>query len=89
MIMLSGRGPDGGTMSNKELTMTLSIIKNILTDGSATFDLLLQDDEGGSVTLWTDSSNESHANHKANKLHVALEALGSNVEWADMLINRG
>lgn len=68
---------------------TVSIIKNILTDGSETFDLLIQHG-GGSITIETICDNERKASIVTSRIIDAMEsAMGAHVEWADMLINKG
>ena len=65
--------------------LSMNLIKNTLTDGSAVYDLLLQG-EGGSVTINLVALTERDANIKANSIHEALEkATGSVVSWGDML----
>lgn len=67
---------------------TVSIVKNILTDGSETFDLLIQHG-GDSVTLEMICDSERKATIMTNKVIDALEtAMGAHVEWADMLTGR-
>lgn len=68
---------------------TVSIVKNILTDGSETFDLLIQHG-GESITLEMICDSERKANIMTNRIVDAMEsAMGAHVEWADMLIGRG
>lgn len=68
---------------------TVSIVKNILSDGSETFDLLIQNG-GESVTLEMVCDSERRATIMTNKVIDAMEtAMGAHVEWADMLTSRG
>ena len=59
----------------EEQKMTISVIINVLTDGSKSFDILLQDDGGGSVTIPLDALHLTRARRKASQLHTTLEAV--------------
>lgn len=65
--------------------MKLTIVKNTLTDGSLTFDLLLQKD-GESMTIELPQDTEERVNKKVDEFHRAFESLlGESVTWGDMI----
>ena len=65
--------------------LSMNLIKNPMSDGSATFDLILMAGDGN-VLIPLVTSSERDANIKANRIHEALEAAtGGVVSWGDML----
>jgi|GEM_PF-3487046 len=69
----------------KVVDMKITIIKNVLTDGSATFDLLIQNG-GERITLNLIDTEEIAVNRATNNVHIALEkAVGNHVPWNDMI----
>ena len=65
--------------------MEITIIKNVLTDGSATFDLLIQNG-GERITLNLIDTEEVAVSRATNNVHLALEkAAGDHIPWNDMI----
>jgi hypothetical protein len=65
--------------------MRITIIKNILSDGSANFDLLIQH-EGESVTMELVCETDYQADVLVNRIHEAMEAATcDHIPWNDMM----
>jgi len=77
----------GAEISKGDEMPTISIVKNKLTDGSLTFDLLIQNN-GESVTVGLIDSDESAVNRAVNAFHDSFEKMvGGTVLWGDTLEN--
>lgn len=67
---------------------SISIIRNVLSDGSENFDLLIQNG-GESVTLELIGIGENQVSRDVQRIHDMLEFAVGPVDWTDMLLNKG
>ena len=80
-------GRDNGNNQENQMA-SISIIRNVLSDGSENFDLLIQNG-GESVTLELIGIGENQVSRDVQRIHDMLEFAVGPVDWTDMLLNKG